>query len=238
MNYKKEHVFACIDCETTGLDHNIDKIVEVAISIFNFKDTIETFSTLINPEVPINEDAIKVHGISQEDVLNAPTIKEALPKIHDLLKDKILVGHSLDFDIRFIDASATQNKVEHLLANQEQIDTLRMARYYGKSEINSLEYLCKHFGIQIKEPFHRALPDVENTKLLFFRLYKLFPSVEDLFDTLSRPIILRKMPFGKYKGFEFCKIPSGYLRNLMSKATLDLDLEASIKKSLAKRSSS
>ena len=79
MTFLKEDTFVCLDCETTGLDIENDKIIEIAATKFTFNKKIKTIDTLINPMCDIPEESQKIHNISNEMVQKKPKIYEILP---------------------------------------------------------------------------------------------------------------------------------------------------------------
>lgn len=94
--------YIAFDIETTGLDPMYDEIIEIgAIKIEDGKE-IETFSTLIKPEYEIDEFITELTGITNEMVMDAPKINEVLPKFMDFIKDSIILGYNVNFDINFI----------------------------------------------------------------------------------------------------------------------------------------
>ena len=94
--------YIAFDIETTGLDSMYDEIIEIgAIKIEDGKE-IETFSTLIKPEYEIDEFITELTGITNEMVMDAPKINEVLPKFMDFIKDSVILGHNVNFDINFI----------------------------------------------------------------------------------------------------------------------------------------
>jgi DNA polymerase-3 subunit epsilon len=113
------------------------------------------------------------------------------------------------------------------------LDTLRMARLYGESPINSLEGLRKHFNIPL-EGAHRAMSDVIVNIEVFRYLARRYKSTKQLFDALSRPILMHTMPLGKHKGRPFKEIPLQYLQ-YMSYKDFDQDLLFSIRAELKRR---
>ena len=88
------------DLETTGINVAKDRIVEISI-LKVFPDGREEEHThLINPTVPIPTQTTAVHGISDADVVNAPTFAQKAQEIHDIIKDSDLAGfNSNRFDI-------------------------------------------------------------------------------------------------------------------------------------------
>ncbi len=91
-----------LDLETTGLSPLIDKIVEIsAIKVCSNKK-IEIFDTLINPQIPIPEHIIKIHGITNEMVKDAKTIEDQLLLLKEFISTYPIIAHNAKFDIGFL----------------------------------------------------------------------------------------------------------------------------------------
>lgn len=225
--------FICLDCETTGLDTKNDRIIEIALICFSFEKTFSSYETLVNPCMPIPKESQDIHNISQEMVEGKPTIQEVLPNILKSIGSHILVGHAIAFDISIICEEAKRHQIPCTLHENAYIDTLRLARLYGDSPINSLETLRKHFNI---EGFgaHRAKNDVLVNIEVFKRLVANFQTTEEVLQRLKRPIALKTMPLGKHKGRAFSDVPIEYLQWAVNK-DFDQDLLYSIRLELKNR---
>ncbi len=229
----KHETFVCIDLETTGLDPESNRVIEIAVSKFTFDRTLASFETLINPHSSIPEETIAIHHITPEMVKGKPAIQEVLAQALELIADHVLVGHGISLDISFLIAACKQYAIPHRLDTNPQIDTLRLARLYGESPTNSLEVLRQHFNIEAHIA-HRAMSDVLVNIEVFKHLSKPFKTTKEVLDRLKKPILLKKMPLGKHKGRPFSDIPLEYLRwAVMQK--FDQDLLFSLKTELAKR---
>lgn len=225
--------FICIDCETTGLDAQEDRIIEVAVMCFDFETTYAEIESLINPECVIPETSIAIHHITPDMVENKPKIEEVLHEILKLIGDHIIIGHGVQFDIDILATAAERHSIPCKIRNNRFLDTLRMARLYGQCPVNSLEYLRKHFNIPV-EGAHRAMSDVIVNKEVFKHLAKRFKTTEMLFEALSRPILMEAMPLGKHKGRAFRDIPLQYLQWIVNK-DFDQDLIHSVRTELRRR---
>lgn len=228
-----EDTFVCLDCETTGLDSGEDRIIEIALARFNASTILDRFETLIDPECPIPETSIAIHHINDEMVRGKPKIQEVLPHILSFIDAHILVGHGIALDIAFLCAEAKRHRVPCTLHELPYLDTLRLARLYGQSPINSLEMLRRHFNIS-DEGAHRAMNDVTVNIEVFKFLTKQFKTTEQIQERLKSPILLKAMPLGKYKGRPFSEIPMEYLQ-WASKQKFDQDLLFSLKNELKRR---
>jgi DNA polymerase-3 subunit epsilon len=233
MGLINKDLFVCLDCETTGLETDSDRIIEIALVLFNFDGPIESFETLIDPQMPIPEASTAIHHITDQMVKGKPKIQEILPKIITFIGRHIIVGHGITNDITFICQAAKQHNVPCKLASHPFLDTLRMARLYGESPINSLEKLRQHFNIA-EEGAHRAMNDVIVNIEVFKYLARNFKTTEQIVNRLKSPIQLKAMPLGKHKGRPFSEIPVEYLRWAVNQ-NFDQDLMFSLKTELKKR---
>ena len=96
--------FAVIDFETTGLDAQNDRVLEMAIVAFDAGQITAAKSWLINPQMPVPEESRKVHGITDEELSTAPTFAQLADEIFASLGGRIPVAYNADFDRRFLHA--------------------------------------------------------------------------------------------------------------------------------------
>lgn len=220
-------VFVCIDIESTGLDPTSDRIIEIAGAKFTFNKIIETFDTLIDPEINISQESQAIHNISKDMVQGKPKIKDILPETLKFINNHVIIGHGIKFDIDIISNEAMRNQIVCNIHEAKYIDTLRLARLYGESPFNSLKELSKHFNLEF-EGAHRALNDVKANIEIFKKLSTTFTTTSQIFKRLEKPILLKKMPLGKHKGRLFSEIPVEYLKWAAGK-DFDQDLLYSIR---------
>lgn len=227
--------FVCIDCETTGLDPQQDRIIEVAVVKFSFAENFNSLESLIDPEGEISETSIAIHHITPEMVKGKPTIKAVLPELLQLIGKNTIVGHGVLFDIEMIANAADRAGIPCTLRQNLYLDTLRMARLYGDSPTNSLEQLRKHFNIE-EEGAHRAMSDVIVNIDVFRYLSKSYRSVNQIFEALAKPIMLKNMPLGKHKGRPLKEVPIEYLL-WAARKDFDQDLLYSLRSEIKRRKS-
>lgn len=225
--------FVCVDCEATGLDKDGDEIIEIAAVIFTLEKEFEIYDSLVNPGRQIPEESILIHHITQDMVKGQPKIQEVLPKIIEMISDRIIVGHGVGFDIHLINRDAKRHKIPCNIKNNPFFDTLRMARLYGESPRNSLEKLREHFNIN-EEGAHRALNDVIVNIEVFRKLAHSYKSTEELKRILEKPIRLKNMPLGKHKGRPLKEIPLQYLK-WAAHMDFDQDLLYSLRSEIRRR---
>ncbi len=233
MSDIEEEVFVCIDCESTGLDPKLDRIIEVAAVKFDLKKIHESYESLIDPECVIPDTSIEIHHITQEMVQGKPVIKDILKDLLKFIGRGIIVGHGVGFDIDLIATAAERAQIPCTLRNNRILDTLRMARLYGDSPTNSLEQLRKHFNIDM-EGAHRAMNDVIVNIEVFRYLAKRYKTVKQLFDVLSKPVMMKTMPLGPHKGRLMSDVPLQYLLWAGNK-DFDQDLLYSIRSEINRR---
>lgn len=233
MQPMQNEIFVCLDCESTGLEPKEDRIIEIAAARFTFDQILQEKEALVNPGCPIPAVSQGIHNISEAMVMNQPPIQEVLPAFLKMIEGHILVGHGIGFDIALIAAEAKRHQIPTNIEKQPFLDTLRMARLYGESPVNSLQQLRQHFNIE-PQGAHRAMSDVIVNIEVFKYLARSYRSLGDLFAALEKPIRLKTMPLGKHKGRKFEEIPLEYLL-WASKKDFDQDLLYSIRLELRNR---
>lgn len=233
MGKIEEDIFVCIDCEATGLEADKDRIVEVAIIKFRGKEVLEAAEWLVNPECEIPATSIAIHNITQDMVKDAPKEHEIIGEILRIAGNHVLIGHGIAFDIALVVNAAKRSGIHCTLQNNRSIDTLRMARIYGESKTNSLENLRLHFNV-MAEGAHRAMSDVIVNTEVFRQLARAYRTTEDIMRRLEKPILMKTMPLGKYKGRLMKEVPQEFLYWMANK-NFDMDLIFSVRTEIQRR---
>lgn len=149
------------DTETTGLDRLDDRIIEIGgVEMVNRFPTGRTFHVLINPEgKAVNPEALAVHGISNDKLINEPVFADIIDKFLDFIDGAKLIAHNATFDMGFINAEL--NRLGHPPINNDRVvDTLALARRKHPMGPNSLDALCRRYGIDNSHrTMHGALLD-------------------------------------------------------------------------------
>lgn len=167
-------MFAIIDIETTGGSAARDRITEIAIILHDGHQTQQTFSTLINPEIPIPRYITEITGIDDAMVADAPRFYEVARQIVELTEGRIFVAHNVSFDYGFI---AEEFKRLAYTYTRERLCTVRTSRRLIPGQASySLGRLCASIGIPLRDR-HRALGDAAATALLMERLVGIDPSL-------------------------------------------------------------
>jgi len=149
------------DTETTGLDPLTgDRVIEVAaIELINELPTRNTFHRLIHPQRDIPAEATRVHGITLDQLAQAPRFEAIADDLLAFLGDGQLVAHNAPFDFGFLDAEFARCG-RPKLDRTRMIDTLSLAKTRFPGMPNSLDALCRRFGIDLSErTTHNALLD-------------------------------------------------------------------------------
>ncbi|MBP7002412.1 DNA polymerase III subunit epsilon [Amaricoccus sp.] len=152
-----------LDTETTGLDPAAgDRIVELgAVELVNHMPTGRTFHAHVNPQRAVPEEAVAVHGLTTAFLADKPVFAAVADDFLAFLGEGRLVIHNAAFDIRFLNAEFGWCG-RPLLAPGRALDTLDLARRRFPGAANTLDALCRRFGIdnsgRVK---HGALLDSE-----------------------------------------------------------------------------
>ncbi len=153
-------MFAIVDIETTGGHADKNGITEIAIFTHDGTRVVDSYTTLINPGVPIPPFLESYTGITNEMVEDAPSFEMVSEKVYEMLHDKIFVAHNVNFDHSFI-----KHHLKHVGLELEvkKLCTVRLSRkvFPGFSSY-SLGNLCHSLGIPLKNR-HRAHGDAAAT---------------------------------------------------------------------------
>jgi len=153
-----------LDTETTGLEPQLGhRIIEVGcVELINRRHTGRTFHRYINPERDIDEGALAVHGISRADLEREPRFAEIVEELLAFISDAELVIHNAAFDVAFLDAELArlQGTRRTVGALCRVLDSLALARSMHPGQRNSLDALCKRYGVDnSRRELHGALLD-------------------------------------------------------------------------------
>jgi DNA polymerase-3 subunit epsilon len=186
-------MYAVVDIETTGGSPRSEKITEIALYIFNGKEIIKEFKTLINPERPIPYFITSLTGITNEMVADAPKFYEIAKQLVEMTEDKIIVAHNVSFDYRFI---RSEFKSLGFDFSRNNLCTLQLSRrLFPGHRSYSLGHICQDLGILIDNR-HRAAGDAMATVKLLKKLIQKCheEGMEDLLAAASRPVLKNLHP--------------------------------------------
>jgi len=161
-----------IDTETTGLSHKDgDRIIEIGcVELINKSRTGNNFHAFINPEAEVNVEAFRVHGISNEFLLDKPKFKEVTENFLAYIGSSNLVIHNAAFDIGFLNMELS--KTGHMPINIGRVvDTLILARKKFPGAPASLDALCRKYSVNLNtRDKHGALIDAELLAQVYVQL--------------------------------------------------------------------
>ncbi len=152
-----------MDTETTGFDpHSGDRLVEIGcVELSNYIPTGRVWHQYINPERDMPDGAFQVHGLSAQFLSDKPLFADVVEDFLNFVDGGKMIFHNASFDMKFINAEL--NWVSKSSIPPEQVfDTLAMARRKHPAGPNSLDALCKRYGIDnSSRTKHGALLDAE-----------------------------------------------------------------------------
>lgn len=181
---KTKRIF--LDTETTGLDEEVHEIIEVSLLIETVDlesperpSPVVEWSKKIKPQHLENAspEALAVNGYNEEDWKDAVPFEEVASELRLLLMNGVLVGHNIQFDIRFLQKAFKRAGVEADLGHHF-IDTVTLAYEHwgisGEVEKLSLDTLRKYLRIPVAK-IHSSLKDAYDCRAVFYRTIRLSP---------------------------------------------------------------
>lgn len=167
-NYER---YVVVDIETTGLNDE-DQIIEIGAVLVLNGEINSKFSLLIQCDNPIPDEISRLTGITSNDLKkNGISQEKALKQFLEFCEDDILVGHNINFDMRFLQISCKNNGLP--IIKNRIVDTMTLARKKIRyTSRYSLSAIATHFGIE-HEIKHRALDDCILTYRIFEKLKEI-----------------------------------------------------------------
>jgi CRISPR-associated protein Cas2 len=162
--------YVVVDIETTGLDPELDAIIEIGGIKYEEGEEVGSFSVVVKTEVPVPTSVCALTGISQEDVDAGASLEDAITDFVTFVGSCPIVMHNANFDMSFIDEALDSLDMDEL--GNQCIDTLVMSRkLLPKMTQHRLSDLCSHYGIDAGGA-HRALADCRMTHDVFISLLR------------------------------------------------------------------
>ncbi|HMW21953.1 MAG TPA: DNA polymerase III subunit epsilon [Burkholderiaceae bacterium] len=163
-----------LDTETTGLSPETgDRVVEIGcVEMVNRRLTGRNLHVYLNPERPNSEEAVRVHGLTDEFLADKPVFATVAAEFVAYLQGAEVVIHNAAFDVGFLDAELRRVKQPGVATlAQGIVDTLAMAREAYPGKANSLDALCRRLEVDnSKRTLHGALLDAELLAEVYIRL--------------------------------------------------------------------
>ncbi len=230
-------VFCIVDIETTGLDPEKDRIVEIACVATTATEVLGMWAALVDGR-PCNAETSAIHGLTDEDLENAVPWEDAqfsLALFASRFGDPIYAAHNAAFDKSFVDPESdpwlcTKRLAMHLLPSAPSHKN-QVLRYWRDLKVDT-------FGILP----HRALADCLVTAALLRDLLKNGPlgrgeTVEELIASAESPVLLLNMPKGKHRG-PIADVPTDYISWALGPrgmTDMDRDLRFTLETEMRKR---
>ncbi|WP_428740263.1 exonuclease domain-containing protein [Tenacibaculum sp.] len=157
-------MYAILDIETTGGKYNEEGITEIAIYKFDGHQIVDQFISLVNPEREIQEFVVKLTGINNKMLRNAPKFYEIAKRIVEITEDCFIVAHNANFDYRILRTEFERLGYKY---TRNTLCTVTLSKkLIPEAPSHSLGKLCKFIGIPMSDR-HRATGDALATVQLF-----------------------------------------------------------------------
>lgn len=155
-----------LDTETTGLSPDQGhRLIEIGcLEMINRRITKNHFHSYINPKRVIDAGAVKVHGLTESFLKDKPTFDQIAEELFSFLNGAELIIHNAPFDLSFLNAEFARVNKSRVPMMQfcKVIDTLIMARHEHPGQQNTLDALCRRYGVNNKHrDLHGALKDAK-----------------------------------------------------------------------------
>lgn len=225
--------FVVIDTETTGIDPEVDRVVEIAsVAVMPGIETpwrvTRLRASLVNPARPIPPEASAVHHLVDADVVSSPSLDEAVGQVVPPLPDgneMVIVAHNAAFDSKFLPQ----------FSNKQWLCTYRCALHlYPDAPSHSNQTLRYWLGLQ--PPFtqmdeankrnaqpHAALFDAVTTAALLMQMLET-NDADYLCRLQFEPVLLATVRFGQHRGKKWADVPLSYLEWVL-KQNFDTDVK-------------
>lgn len=181
MDLQLDRDLCFFDIEATGLSVIRDRILQIGI-IKYFADgrAPEALNMIINPGIPISEEAMQVHGILPKDVANKPTFQQVAQKIHAFIGNADLAGYNSNrFDIPMLMEEFDRAGLEFDITRRRMIDVQRI---FYKMEPRTLKAALKFYCDKDIEDAHDAMTDVRATVEVFMGQLERYKGVDYIDD--------------------------------------------------------
>lgn len=171
LPYRSKHIkditFVAFDIETTGLEPILNRIVEIGGVKFRGDTILDSFDNLVDPNMVIPDETIRIHGITNDMVKGKPAIDQVLPDFAAFLDDAIPVAHNALFDVSFLAYDFSRIRLNP--SPLPILDTCTLSRsLFPRLSSHSLENLAREFGI-VSKTHHRSLSDANVCMQIFHR---------------------------------------------------------------------
>lgn len=173
--------FCIVDLETTGLDVERDVIINAAAVKVKKGGITKIYESYIKPPQPIPAESIKWHGITDDMLVDKPSICEVLPELLDFIGDSIIVGHHINFDLNMLKRHVKECYAASL-EGTPWLDTMLLHKLVMQNNTSTqLDDLMNIYIVDIQQR-HRALGDSIATTRVFLKILR---ELSSSFNTLN-----------------------------------------------------
>ncbi len=185
-----------LDIETTGLEHKEGhRVIEIGCIELNSKEVGASYHQYINPSKTLTEDNIKIHGITNEYLIDKPLFDEIVDDFLAFIEDSSIIAHNASFDIGFLNFEL-EKLSKPKIAKERVIDTIKIARQRFPGQQVSLDALIKKLKINtlINRDQHGALKDAKLLTDVYLELQGINQIGLELSEKKSEKITLASEP--------------------------------------------
>ena len=169
-NQTLDDTYVVFDIETTGFSAVEDRIIEIGAVKIHGGEIVDSYSTFVNPEIPIPFEITNLTSITDDMVIDAPKIDVVLPEFLKFVDGAALVAHNAGFDVGFIEENCRRLG---LPGKFTYVDTVALARILLPTLAKyKLNIVAKALGISL-ENHHRAVDDAGATSEIFVKFVEL-----------------------------------------------------------------
>lgn len=163
FNTSRISSFVVVDTETTGLSASTDRICQLSAILFVDGEPVKAFDTYVNPKKKMPQEATQVNGITDDMLIDAPTIDEVAPSFLEFIGDRPIVGYNIMFDLKFLYCSGID-----VFQKRKFYDAYQLTRKVYQGLVNyQLSTVSEYIGIFCDA--HNSLSDCWATGHVFLR---------------------------------------------------------------------
>lgn len=202
-----EAKLAIIDFETTGLNPEVDRVIEIGLACFEAGRLTFLNNWLVNPGIPIPEESRAIHNISDEEIANAPPFATVALELAEVLRDHLPVAYNATFDRRFLHAEigrlasvVLEPLPPAFMADVNWIDPLVWAReLFPDEKSRKLTDVSARLGIAL-ENAHRAASDAQAAGHVLLALAERMPSTyAEIISLQARYVARQDLDFSRLR---------------------------------------
>ena len=188
--------YVVFDIETTGLNKEKCKIIEIGAVKIRNREIVDRYSTFIDPGEKLSDEIVDLTNITDDMLEGQRPIETVLPEFLDFVGDDVLVAHNASFDTGFVRIKDEELGIEY--RKNTILDTLELSRTLLKElKKHKLDVVAKHLGVSL-EGHHRAVNDAEATAEIFLKLVDMLEengvkNVDDINIYSSRTVNYSKL---------------------------------------------